>query len=112
MRDVHGSGYQQAPEGKSARRILACARRCEVQSQVFERLFAPLHGVFVPRCAPGMGAGPTLTEQKCSFWLFFSSLTSVLLTNGGRCRRVEHAGAWLWFTFTIKPRISPLLSPR
>lgn len=54
MRDVHGSGYQQAPEGKGARRFLACARRCEVQSQVFEHLFAPLHGVFVPRCAPGM----------------------------------------------------------
>lgn len=59
MRDVHGSGYQQALEGKRARQFWP------IGAADFGVL--PLHGpptpcVFVPRCAPVMGAGPRLTE--------------------------------------------------
>lgn len=84
----HWKGKVHVGFGLSVLQNVACARRCEVRSQVFvrgsEHLFPPLQGlptscVFVPRCAPVMGAGPTLTQPgpepdsaKMSFFSNFS----------------------------------------
>lgn len=124
----HWKGKVHDGFGLLALQILACARRCEVQSQVFvrrsEHLSPPLHGlptscVCASLCScdgswtDANGAWPTARFSKNVLFLaLFSSLTSVFLKNGGRCRSVEHAGASLWFTFTIKARIFPLLSLR